>query len=70
MENGGGNMRDFPFFTSDIGVASLVLREIPYKKEAYISVRDVQPGMLPDLLAECISFCKTLMLLGRSYTYQ
>lgn len=51
-------MRDFPFFTTDFGVASLVLREIPYKKEAYICVRDVQPGMLPDLLAECISFCK------------
>lgn len=51
-------MRDFPFFTTDFGVASLVLREIPYKKEAYISVRDVQPGMLPDLLAECVSFCK------------
>ena len=26
-------MRDFPIFTTDYGVASLILKEIPYKKE-------------------------------------
>ena len=51
-------MRDFPIFTTEFGVASLVLREIPYKKEAYICIRDVQEGFLREHLCECVSFCK------------
>ena len=51
-------MRDFPIFTTDYGVSSLILREIPYRKEAYIRLLDVQPGGLSDHLAECISFCR------------
>lgn len=51
-------MRDFPIFTTDYGVASLVLKEIPYKNEAYICIRDVQPDGLDELLKECISFCR------------
>lgn len=51
-------MKDFPFFTTEYGVASLVLKEIPYKEEAYITLRDAQPGHEEDLLAECISFCR------------
>ena len=51
-------MKDFPFFTTEYGVASLVLREIPYKEEAYISIRDVQPGQEKELLQECVSFCR------------
>ena len=59
-------MRDFPVFTTDFGVASLVLREIPYKQEAYICIRDVQPGGLKKHLAECVSFCK---MAGAEHVY-
>lgn len=49
-------MKDFPVFTTENGVASIVLREIPYRGEAYITLRD---SLQPDaLLAECIDFCK------------
>ena len=49
-------MRDFPVFTTENGAASLVLREIPYKGAAYITLQDTQsPG---ELLAECVDFCK------------
>lgn len=51
-------MKDFPFFTTESGVASLVLKEIPYRQEAYIHVREVQPGQLPELIAECAAFCR------------
>lgn len=51
-------MKDIPVFTTDYGVASLVLAEIPYKQVAFVHVRDVQPGMLKEHLAECISFCR------------
>lgn len=49
-------MKDFPVFTTENGVASIVLREIPYRGEAYITLRD---ALQPDaLLAECVDFCK------------
>jgi len=51
-------MRDFPIFTTDYGVASLVLKEIPYKNQAYICIRDVQPDGLEMHLKECADFCK------------
>lgn len=51
-------MRDFPIFTTEYGVASLILKEIPYRGIAYIRIRDVQPEDLRALLAECISFCR------------
>lgn len=51
-------MRDFPIFTTDYGVASLVLKEIPYKKQAFICIRDVQSGFLREHLKECVDFCK------------
>ena len=50
-------MRDFPIFTTDYGVASLVLKEIPYKSEAYICIRDVQPEGFQEHLKECVGFC-------------
>lgn len=50
-------MRDFPVFTTEYGVASLILKEIPYRGEAYIKVQDVQPGGLEAHLKECVSFC-------------
>ena len=49
-------MKDFPMFTTEFGVASLTLCEIPYRGEAYIIIQDTrQPE---ELLAECISFCR------------
>lgn len=49
-------MRDFPVFTTEYGVASLVLKEIPYQQTAYIIIRDTQDP--EPLLQECISFCR------------
>ena len=51
-------MRDFPIFTTDYGVSRLVLREIPYKNEAYIRIRDVSEGFFHEHMAECVSFCR------------
>jgi len=51
-------MRDFPIFTTDYGVSSLLLKEIPYKKQAYICIRDVQLEQFAAHLKECVSFCK------------
>lgn len=51
-------MRDFPFFTTDFGIASLVLKQIPYRQEAYITLLEVQPDGLDDHLRECVAFCR------------
>lgn len=51
-------MKDIPMFTTEYGVASLVLKEIPYRQEAYIRVQTVQPGEIGKLLEECVSFCR------------
>lgn len=49
-------MRDIPVFTTEYGVASLALREIPYRQEAYICIQSsCQPK---ELLEECIGFCR------------
>ena len=51
-------MKDFPVFPTEHGVASLTLREIPYRQTAYIEVQDVQLGELPALIEECVGFCR------------
>ena len=51
-------MNDIGIFPTQYGVASLILREIPYRQEAYIRVQDVQSGGLPMLLDECGDFCR------------
>ena len=51
-------MKDIPVFTTEYGVASLLLKEIPYRETAYVVVRDVQPGAMTELLRECRSFCR------------
>ena len=49
-------MKDFPFFTTESGIASLTLKEIPYTKSAYIKIQDTSdPNALID---ECVGFCK------------
>lgn len=48
-------MKDFPFFSTENGVASLTLKEIPYTKTAYIKIQDsLEPKKL---LQECVEFC-------------
>ena len=49
-------MKDFPMFTTEFGVASLVLKEIPYRGEAYILIQDTRQPR--ELLQECVSFCR------------
>lgn len=51
-------MKDFPFFATEFGVAGLELREIPYRGEAYIRIREVVPEKLGQLVEECASFCR------------
>lgn len=51
-------MKDIPVFTTEYGIASLMLREIPYRQEAYIRVQTVQPGMAEALIRECVDFCR------------
>ena len=49
-------MKDFPMFTTEFGVASLVMKEIPYQGCAYIIIREaLQPE---ELLRECMAFCR------------
>ena len=49
-------MRDIPFFTTQQGVASLTLSQIPYTHKAYIRIQD---SAFPEMfLNECIGFCK------------
>ena len=49
-------MQDFPMFTTEYGVASLILKEVPYRQEAYIIIQSaLQPE---ELLKECVSFCR------------
>lgn len=49
-------MRDFPVFTTEYGVASLILKEIPYQGTAFIILQD---SLDPEkLLEECVSFCR------------
>lgn len=49
-------MKDFPLFATEHGAASLILKEIPYKKIAYIKILDSQEPI--ELVKECASFCR------------
>lgn len=51
-------MRDFPVFTTQNGVASLRLREVPYKGTAYITLQNTLNPQ--ELLQECVDFCKAV----------
>jgi hypothetical protein len=51
-------VKDFPVFTTEYGVSSLILREVPYRQEAYIHIQDVQPDGFSEHLKECVSFCR------------
>ena len=51
-------MKNIPMFTTGNGVASLILEEIPYKKQAYIRSQTSTSPL--QLLEETISFCRAL----------
>ena len=49
-------MKDMPMFTTEYGVASLILREVPYQQMSYIRL---QASNEPQkLLEECVRFCR------------
>lgn len=49
-------MQNIPMFTTELGVATLILKEIPYSQIAYIILRDTaEPEAF---LQECVSFCR------------
>lgn len=50
-------MRDIPVFTVPSGIATLILREIPPRGEAYVLLRGVFTTQ-EELLAECAQFCR------------
>ncbi len=49
-------MKDIPLFTTEYGIASLTLREIPYTARSYVTLRSSSDPMA--LLAECVQFCR------------
>lgn len=49
-------MKDLPVFTTEHGVATLILKEIPYQETAYIILRDSLEPMA--LAGECADFCR------------
>lgn len=51
-------MKDFPVFTTEFGAASLTLRQIPYRQEAYIHLQSFSREDRDSLIAECASFCR------------
>lgn len=51
-------MRDFPIFTTEYGVSSLTLKEIPYKKQAFIRILEAREGLFREHLEECVKFCR------------
>lgn len=53
-------MKDIPIFTTEYGIASLTLSQIPYRKTAYIQVQTVLDDRLTDLIAECVGFCRAV----------
>ena len=57
-------MRDIPVFTTQNGVASLTLKEIPYSGAAYVKIHDsAEPALF---IKECSDFCR---LAGAEHVY-
>ena len=49
-------MKDIPIFTTEHGAAGLVLREIPYRGNAYVRLHASQEPL--ELARECARFCR------------
>lgn len=51
-------MKDLPLFTTPNGVATIILRNVPYTRTAYIRLCDaVAPG---EFIKECCDFCRAV----------
>ena len=48
-------MKNIPLFTTEFGIAALVLEKIPYTGQAYIVIQ--KAAEIPKLLQDCVSFC-------------
>ena len=59
-------MKDIPLFTTESGVADLLLKEVPYRETAYVRIHSVREGELLPLLRECRSFCR---MVGAEHIY-
>jgi len=51
-------VQNIPIFTAANGLATLVLREIPYSGRAYVMLRSVWNDAVTALVQECASFCR------------
>lgn len=51
-------MENIPFFTTENGAATLILREIPFSGRGYIWLLGAEPGRTGALLEECAAFCR------------
>ena len=49
-------MKNIPVFTTQYGVGSLILREIPYKGIAYVKIQSSETPK--EFIEECIQFCR------------
>jgi len=49
-------MKDIPLFTTQYGIASLALQQIPHRSEAYVTIRQAEQP--EELLRECVRFCR------------
>ena len=59
-------MKNIPVFTSSYGIATLILREIPWSGSAYVLIRSVWDGQTAALLEECRGFCRAV---GAKHVY-
>ena len=57
-------MRDFPIFSTENGVGSLILKEIPYNGTAYITIHS--SSFPTEFLKECVDFCRAV---GAEHVY-
>ncbi len=51
-------MKDIPVFVTENGVASLILREVPFKQTAYMKIQDISDA--DEFLKESVSFCRAV----------
>ncbi len=51
-------MKDIPVFTGGGGIATLILKEIPYKNTAYVLLRSYLPQQRRLFFEECWRFCR------------
>lgn len=53
-------MKNIPVFTSSYGIATLILREIPWNRTAYVLIQSVWNNQKAELLEECRGFCRAV----------